>query len=488
MKLKDIIKGVQYKATQMRDMEVAGITFASNKAQEDYLFVAQVGVHTDGHKYIGDAIKRGARVVVCQQLPAKLDDKVVYLQVDNSDVALGQIASNYYGNPSAKLKLIGITGTNGKTTTVTLLHRLFQMEGHKSGLLSTIVNRIDEQEVPATHTTPDALELNHLLAQMVEAGCQYCFMEVSSHAVVQQRIAGLTFAGAIFSNITHDHLDFHKTMANYIAAKKKFFDDLPAEAFALVNIDDRNGMTMVQNTRAMVKTYSVQRMADYHCKIIENTFHGLNLAINGTEMWAQLVGRFNAYNLTAIYATATLCGMANDEALRLLSELKPVAGRFEYVHGDEVVAIVDYAHTPDALENVLSTIHDIKKPHHEVITVVGCGGDRDPLKRPIMAQIAAKMSNRVILTSDNPRTEDPNVILDQMEAGLDSEALSRTIRITDRRSAIKSAVMMARLGDIILVAGKGHETYQEVNGVRHHFDDKEEVATALANKKEKKQK
>ncbi|MBQ2508245.1 MAG: UDP-N-acetylmuramoyl-L-alanyl-D-glutamate--2,6-diaminopimelate ligase [Bacteroidales bacterium] len=484
MKLNDIIKGVQHQAVHPQEWEVKGITFASNKVEEGYIFVAQKGVHTDGHLYIEDAISRGACVVVCQQLPETLHDKVTYLQVDNSDYALGQMASNYYDNPSSKLKLIGITGTNGKTTTVTLLHRMFQMAGYKSGLISTIVNRIDEQEVPATHTTPDALELNRLLKQMVDAGCRYCFMEVSSHSVVQQRIAGLTFAGAIFSNITHDHLDFHKTMANYIAAKKKFFDDLPADAFALVNIDDRNGMTMVQNTRAMVKTYSVQRMADFHCKMIENSFHGLNLEINGTEMWAQLVGRFNAYNLTAIYATATLCGMAHDEALRLLSELKPVAGRFEYVHGNDVVAIVDYAHTPDALENVLSTIHDIKKSHQEVITVVGCGGDRDPLKRPVMAQIAAKMSNRVILTSDNPRTENPDTILDQMEAGLDSEALARTIRITDRRNAIKTAVMMAKLGDIILVAGKGHETYQEVNGVRHHFDDKEEVANALNNKKQ----
>ena len=484
MKLNDIIKGVQHQAVHPQEWEVKGITFASNKVEEGYIFVAQKGVHTDGHLYIEDAISRGACVVVCQQLPETLHDKVTYLQVDNSDYALGQMASNYYDNPSSKLKLIGITGTNGKTTTVTLLHRMFQMAGYKSGLISTIVNRIDEQEVPATHTTPDALELNRLLKQMVDAGCRYCFMEVSSHSVVQQRIAGLTFAGAIFSNITHDHLDFHKTMANYIAAKKKFFDDLPADAFALVNIDDRNGMTMVQNTRATVKTYSVQRMADFHCKMIENSFHGLNLEINGTEMWAQLVGRFNAYNLTAIYATATLCGMAHDEALRLLSELKPVAGRFEYVHGNDVVAIVDYAHTPDALENVLSTIHDIKKSHQEVITVVGCGGDRDPLKRPVMAQIAARMSNRVILTSDNPRTENPDTILDQMEAGLDSEALARTIRITDRRNAIKTAVMMAKLGDIILVAGKGHETYQEVNGVRHHFDDKEEVANALNNKKQ----
>ena len=484
MKLNDIIKGVQHQVVHPQEWEVKGITFASNKVEEGYIFVAQKGVHTDGHLYIEDAISRGACVVVCQQLPETLHDKVTYLQVDNSDYALGQMASNYYDNPSSKLKLIGITGTNGKTTTVTLLHRMFQMAGYKSGLISTIVNRIDEQEVPATHTTPDALELNRLLKQMVDAGCRYCFMEVSSHSVVQQRIAGLTFAGAIFSNITHDHLDYHKTMANYIAAKKKFFDDLPADAFALVNIDDRNGMTMVQNTRATVKTYSVQRMADFHCKMIENSFHGLNLEINGTEMWAQLVGRFNAYNLTAIYATATLCGMAHDEALRLLSELKPVAGRFEYVHGNDVVAIVDYAHTPDALENVLSTIHDIKKSHQEVITVVGCGGDRDPLKRPVMAQIAAKMSNRVILTSDNPRTENPDTILDQMEAGLDSEALARTIRITDRRNAIKTAVMMAKLGDIILVAGKGHETYQEVNGVRHHFDDKEVVDIALNNKKQ----
>lgn len=479
MRLSDILNNVQYHALHSVDVDICNIVFASNKVEQGSVFVAQVGVHTDGHKYIDDAVARGAKVVVCEKMPDHVHPEVTYLQVEDSNVALGVMASNYYGNPSSKLRLIGITGTNGKTTTVTLLHRMFSMAGFKTGLLSTIVNRICDQEVPATHTTPDAVELNRLLAMMVEAGCEYCFMEVSSHAVAQARIAGLVFAGAIFSNITHDHLDFHKTMANYIAAKKKFFDDLSADAFALVNADDKNGMTMVQNTKAEVSTYSVQRMADFHCKVIESGFAGQNVEINGVDFWAQLVGRFNAYNITAIFSTAVLCGMKADEAARLLSELKPVSGRFDCISANEITAIVDYAHTPDALENVLSTIADARKPHQRTITIVGCGGDRDPLKRPIMAQIATKMSDRVILTSDNPRTEDPEKILDMMEAGLSADQLSIEVRISDRRQAIRTAVMMSVPGDIILVAGKGHETYQEINGVRHHFDDKEEVMNAL---------
>ncbi len=479
MKLVDILNNVRCHASHSVDVDICNIVFSSNKVEPGSVFVAQVGVHTDGHKYIEDAVARGAKVVVCEKMPEMLHDDVTYLQVEDSNVALGIMSSNYYGNPSAKLKLVGITGTNGKTTTVTLLHRLFTMAGCKVGLLSTIVNRICEEEVPATHTTPDAVELNRLLSLMVDAGCEYCFMEVSSHAVSQSRIAGLTFAGAIFSNITHDHLDFHKTMANYIAAKKKFFDDLPAGAFALVNVDDKNGMTMVQNTKAEVKTYSVQKMADFHCKVIESGFAGQNVEINGVDFWSRLVGRFNAYNITAIYSTAVLCGLKADEVARLLSELKPVSGRFDCIMANDITAIVDYAHTPDALENVLSTIADARQSHQRIITIVGCGGDRDPLKRPIMAQIAAKMSDRVILTSDNPRTEDPEKILDMMEAGLSAEQLSVEVRISDRRQAIRTAVMMACPSDIILVAGKGHETYQEVNGVRHHFDDREEVENAM---------
>lgn len=487
MLLRDILKGINCQAKTLQgdidlkgcSTEIHNIQFDSRKVEKGDLFVAQNGVHVDGHRFIDDTISKGATAIVCQQLPDTLQDGVVYLLTSNSDKALGIAASNYYGNPSSKLKLIGITGTNGKTTTVTLLHHMFRQYGAHAGLLSTIVNKIDEEELPATHTTPDALELNGLLAKMVEKGCQYCFMEVSSHAVVQNRIAGLTFAGAIFSNITQDHLDFHKTMVQYIAAKKGFFDGLPKEAFALVNKDDKNGMVMVQNTKAQVKTYSLQSMADIRCKIVESSFQGLQLELDGQEVWTQLVGKFNAYNLTAIYGAATLCGMEKMEALRILSQLAPAEGRFEHVDGRGITAIVDYAHTPDALENVIKTINDARKASQRLIVVVGCGGDRDALKRPIMARIGAQGCDRLILTSDNPRTEDPDAILDQMEAGLSDEERSNAVRITDRRQAIKSACMMAQKGDIILVAGKGHEKYQEINGVRHHFDDKEELRNFL---------
>ena len=479
MKLYDIIKGIDCNRANDANVEVDAITFDSRKVKPHTLFVAQVGVHVDGHQFIDTAIGQGAVAVVCQALPEQLQSGVVYIQVDDSNRALGLMADNFYGHPSRKMKLIGITGTNGKTTTVTLLHRLFRMKGYHVGLLSTIVNKIDDEEIPATHTTPDALELNSLLAQMAQHGCQYCFMEVSSHAIIQERIAGLTFAGGIFSNITHDHLDFHKTMAAYIAAKKKFFDDLPADAFALTNKDDKNGMVMVQNTCATVKTYSMQTIADVRCKIIESTFQGLHLMINDTEVWTQLVGRFNAYNLMAIYGTAVLCGITPQDALVLLSQLRAAEGRFEYVTGRGITAIVDYAHTPDALENVLSTINDIRKHHQNLIVVVGCGGDRDPLKRPIMAKIAVSHCDRLILTSDNPRTEDPDTILNAMEEGLTLEERATAVRITDRLQAIKTACMMAHEGDIVLVAGKGHEKYQEINGVRHHFDDKEELTKLL---------
>ena len=468
---------------QWRDVEIFSVTFDSRQVQAGTLFVAQVGTHVDGHAYIDRAIAAGAVAVVCQQLPQQLADGVVYLTAADSSRMLGEVASAFYGHPSRKLKLVGITGTNGKTTTVTLLHALFRQHGCHVGLLSTIVNKIDDAVVPATHTTPDAVELNALLARMVEAGCQYCFMEVSSHSVVQQRIAGLTFAGGIFSNITHDHLDFHKTMAAYIAAKKGFFDALPADAFALVNIDDRNGRVMVQNTAAHVYTYSLRQVADFRCRLVDSSFDGLHLQLDGAEVWCRLVGRFNAYNLTAIYAAAVLCGVQRDEALRLLSALEPAAGRFSMVQGNGINAVVDYAHTPDALDNVISTINDIRQPSQTLITVVGCGGDRDKTKRPEMAQIAVQGSGRVILTSDNPRTEDPEAILDDMEAGLTGEDRRRVVRISDRRSALQAAVMMAQPGDIILVAGKGHETYQEVNGVRHHFDDREEMEKLLETKK-----
>lgn len=475
MKLFDLINGITPLAPVTINPEVTDICFDSRKVGQGSCFVAQVGTKVDGHQYIDATIQQGAVAVVCQRMPQKVSPQVAYVVVENSDLALGIMADNYYGHPSRQLKLIGITGTNGKTTTVTLLHRMFRQNGYHVGLLSTIVNKIDETEIPATHTTPDALELNSLLQQMVQAGCQYAFMEVSSHAIVQHRIGGLTFAGGIFSNITHDHLDFHKTMANYIAAKKMFFDNLPAEAFALTNIDDRNGMVMVQNTKAKVQTYSLQRMADFRSRIVEDTFQGLQLEINGREVWTRLVGKFNAYNLTAIYAAAVLSGIEATEALRLLSTLEAAEGRFQYVSGRGITAIVDYAHTPDALENVLTTINDIRRDCQQLISVVGCGGDRDKTKRPEMAKIACTLSDRLILTSDNPRTEDPERILDDMEAGLSLEEKGQVVRITDRRQAIKTAVMMAKEGDIILVAGKGHEKYQDINGVKHHFDDREEL-------------
>ncbi len=485
MKLTDILKGIKYKAycngseCTADSRNIDNVTFDSRKVGKGTVFVAQKGVHVDGHNYIDMAIEKGAEAIICQDLPAEQPKSVIFIQVDNSDIALGIAAGNFYGNPSHKLQLVGITGTNGKTTTVTLLHRMMRECGVNAGLISTIVNRINEEEIAATHTTPDAVELNRLLAMMVEKGCEYCFMEVSSHAIVQNRIAGLKFAGAIFSNITHDHLDFHKTMANYIAAKKQLFDSLSENAFALINIDDKNGRVMVQNCKARIKTYSLQTVADYRCKIIESTIHGQQLELNGKQFWTPLVGRFNAYNITAIIATAILCGFDEDETLRIASNLHAAPGRFQYLHGKGVTAIVDYAHTPDALQNVIDTINEVRELKQNLIVVVGCGGDRDPLKRPIMARIAADGCNHLILTSDNPRTENPDTILDQMEAGLTPEERSKTVRITDRRQAIKTATMMAREDDIILIAGKGHETYQEINGVRHHFDDCEEVNKLL---------
>lgn len=479
MKLKEIIKGIACEVRGNSEVEVKDIQFDSRKVGAGTLFVAQPGTKVDGHEYIAQSVEAGAVAVVCQHVPADVPEGAVMVVVENSSKALGEMAANYYGHPSRELKLIGITGTNGKTTTVTLLHRMFRQMGHHVGLVSTIVNKIDEEELPTGHTTPDALELNGLLRKMADAGCDYCFMEVSSHAVVQHRIAGVEFAGGIFSNITHDHLDFHKTMANYIAAKKGFFDGLPAGAWALVNIDDKNGRVMVQNTKAKIATYALNQMADFHCKILEESFEGMHLQIGGKDIWCRLVGRFNAYNLTAIYAAAVLCGMKEEDVARELSTLEPAPGRFQYVSGRGITAIVDYAHTPDALQNVIATIDAIRRPTQQLITVVGCGGDRDRTKRPEMAQIASKGSDKLVLTSDNPRTEKPESILDDMEAGLTPQELSHTVRITDRRQAIRTACMMAKEGDIILIAGKGHEKYQEVNGVRSHFDDVEEVGKAL---------
>ena len=479
MKLNELLYNIDCEIINNRNIEVTQITFDSRDIHEGALFIAQSGVHVDGHNYIASAIEKGASAIVCQQLPADIKADVVYIKTENSSKVLGLMASTFYGNPSKKLKLIGITGTNGKTTTVTLLHKLFRQIGYNTGLISTIVNKINEKEIPSTHTTPDAVALNRLLSEMVDNSCEYCFMEVSSHSIVQARIDGLQFYGAIFSNITHDHLDFHKTFAEYIAAKKMFFDNLPTSAFALTNIDDRNGLVMLQNTKAKKYTYSIQEIADFNVKILENTFQGLLININGKDVWTRLVGRFNAYNLLAIYATTRLCGIDEMEALTQLSNLQAAEGRFEYVTGEGKTAIVDYAHTPDALKNVLQTINDIRLDNQKLITVVGCGGDRDSSKRPVMANIAANMSDTVILTSDNPRTEDPEKILNDMEEGLNNTLKEKTIRITNRQQAIKTACKLAQNGDIILVAGKGHEKYQDINGVKHHFDDKEELINIL---------
>ena len=466
----DIIQRVNAK-----DVQINQIEFDSRKVCQGTLFVAQRGVVSDGHNYLDSAISNGAVAVVVEELPQNINDEVVYIQVENSSYALGILAKNYFHDPSSKLKLVGITGTNGKTTTATLSYDLFSSLGYCCGLISTIVNKIADKNFPTERTTPDVLSLNKLLLEMVEAKCEFVFMEVSSHAVVQHRIAGLSFFGGVFSNITHDHLDYHKTFTNYINAKKGFFDSLSSEAFALTNIDDKNGEKMVESTKARKYTYSLSRLADYKTKIVENCFEGLLLNINGKDVNTMLVGRFNAYNLTAIYAIARLCGLDDQETLVGLSKLKAAAGRFEpHYLKNGATAIVDYAHTPDALENVLSTINSIRTTG-VLVTVVGCGGDRDKTKRPQMASIAQKGSDILILTSDNPRTESPESILKDMNSGIND--FDKVFTITDRREAIKLAAQLTKgKGDIILIAGKGHETYQEINGIKYHFDDKEEVA------------
>ena len=459
-------------------VEIDNLEFDSREAKPGTLFFAMRGTQTDGHRFIGAAVGLGASAVVCEELPEELCGGVTYVRVADSTVALGRIASAFYGHPSRNLKLVGITGTNGKTTTATLLYRLFRRLGYKVGLISTVTYCIDTEQRESTHTTPDGIRLNRMMAEMVERGCEYCFMEVSSHSLVQHRIEGLSFVGAVFSNITHDHLDYHHTFAEYIRAKKMLFDALPEGTFALTNADDRNGMVMVQNTGAEVKTYALQAFADFRCRIVEMHFDGMLLNLDGSEVWATFLGRFNAYNLTAVYATALLLGADRDEVLRILSELTSVSGRFEYVRSaDGVTAIVDYAHTPDALQNVLRTIDEIRWEGQRIY-VVGCGGNRDKTKRPEMAQIAVANSDLAILTSDNPRMEDPETILEDMKAGLDPSA--SYLAVTNRREAIRTAVTLARPGDIILLAGKGHETYQDIAGVKRHFDDKEEVSNLFA--------
>jgi UDP-N-acetylmuramoyl-L-alanyl-D-glutamate--2,6-diaminopimelate ligase len=476
MKLQQLLNGVSildHKGNM--DIDVKGVNIDSRKVGKGDMFIAVKGTAVDGHVYIPKAIEQGASVIVCE----KIDDPVSgvgYLLVENTEQIVGQIATNFYGNPTEKLKLVGVTGTNGKTTIATVLYNMFRKMGHKVGLLSTVVNYIDGEAVATDHTTPDPVTLNELLAKMVNAGCEYAFMEVSSHSIVQNRIGGLKFVGGLFTNITRDHLDYHKTFENYLKAKKLFFDRLPKEAFAITNIDDKNGLVMTQNTQATVKTYSVQNAADFKAKIIECHFDGMLLEINGKEVNVQFIGRFNVSNLLAVYGAAVMLGKDVDDVLIALSAMKPVNGRFEALRSPKgFTAIVDYAHTPDALENVLNAIHGVLQGKGQVITVCGAGGNRDKGKRPLMAKEAIKQSDKVILTSDNPRDEEPEDILNDMLAGVTDEQAGKVLTIVDRRQAIKTACMMAQNGDVILVAGKGHEDYQIIKGVKHHFDDKEEI-------------
>lgn len=484
IKIEEILRGIGTVSVKGNTgITVSGVEFDSRNVKEGSLFVAVKGYKTDGHDYIDAAVKSGAVAIVCEKLPANQSEKVCWITTDDSAKALGVAASNFYGNPSCSLKLVGVTGTNGKTTIASLLYKTFLKLGYKSGLFSTVCNYINEKELPATHTTPDPVQLNRILADMVEAGCDYAFMEVSSHSVDQKRIAGLQYSGGIFTNLTHDHLDYHKTFDNYLVAKKRFFDALPENAFALVNADDRNGLVMIQNCKAHHYTFSVRSRADYSCRIVEQGFEGMQLRIQGKEVWTRFVGDFNASNLLAVYAAAELLGASQKDILTILSDLRPVAGRLEvFKSTDGISGIVDYAHTPDALLNVIDTLNKVRSNGVQLITVVGAGGDRDKTKRPEMAEISARGSDKVILTSDNPRTENPESILDDMEAGITPELKGKTLRIADRKTAIRTAVMMANKGDVILIAGKGHETYQEINGVKHHFDDREILKEAFLTK------
>ncbi|TZF81312.1 UDP-N-acetylmuramoyl-L-alanyl-D-glutamate--2,6-diaminopimelate ligase [Pedobacter sp. BS3] len=481
--LSDILHHVPVKQLYGPDaVSVSEIVFDSRKAHADALFVAVRGTVTDGHAYIDQVIQQGVKVIVCEELPADLLAGVCYVQVENSAEALGMLASSFYDHPSRQLALVGVTGTNGKTTVATLLYKLFRELGYKAGLISTVENQVNGQVIPSTHTTPDQVVLNRLLRQMVDAGCDYCFMEVSSHAVAQSRIAGLHFTGGIFTNLTHDHLDFHGTFDAYLKAKKSFFDKLDRSAFALTNIDDKHGRVMLQNTQAHIKTYGLKNIADFKGRILEDHFNGLLMNIDGEDVWFKLVGSFNAYNLLAVYGAAMLLEQDRARILTVMSRLSGAEGRFDYVNSaGGIIGIVDYAHTPDAVQNVLSTIHDIRKGNEQVITVIGCGGDRDKAKRPVMAKTACNWSDKVILTSDNPRSEDPEQILKDMESGLNAEDKRKVLHITNRKEAIRTACHLAKAGDIILLAGKGHEKYQEVNGVKHDFDDKKILEEELMN-------
>ena len=475
MKLNELLKNITpIKIIGNDDVEITGVNIDSRRIKTGHLFVAMKGTQVDGHLFIGKAIELGAISVLCEDLPEVLQKGVTYVQVESTEDAVGKVATLFYGDPSHKLKLVGVTGTNGKTTIATLLYNMFRKFGHKVGLLSTVCNYIDDVEVPADHTTPDPIELNELLAKMVEAGCEYAFMECSSHAIHQKRIGGLKFAGGLFTNLTRDHLDYHKTFENYRNAKKAFFDGLPKDAFAITNADDKNGMIMVQNTKATVKTYSIRTLADFRARILECHFEGMYLEIDGREVGVQFIGKFNVSNLLAVYGAAIMLGKKPEDVLLVLSTLHSVNGRLEPIHSPEgFTAIVDYAHTPDALVNVLNAIHEVLDGKGHVITVCGAGGNRDKGKRPLMAQEAVRQSDKVIITSDNPRFEEPQDIINDMLAGLNEQQMRKVISIVDRKEAIRTACMMAQKGDVVLVAGKGHETYQEIKGVKHHFDDKE---------------
>ena len=478
MKLEQLLEKISAKTIEGPiDIDIVGVDIDSRKVGPAHLFVAIKGTQTDGHQYISKAIELGATAILCEEMPDDRQTGVTYIQVSSTESAIGPVATTFYGDPTSKLTLVGVTGTNGKTTIATLLYNMFRRLGYKCGLLSTVCNYIEDEAVPASHTTPDPIELNQLLSRMVETGCQYAFMECSSHAIAQQRIGGLKFAGGIFTNLTRDHLDYHKTVENYRNAKKAFFDMLPKGAFAVTNADDKNGMFMVQNTKATVKTYSIRSMADFKARIVECHFEGMYLEVDGHEVGVQFIGKFNVSNLLAVYGAAVMLGQKPEDILLVLSTLKSVAGRLEPIHSPEgYTAVVDYAHTPDALENVLNAIHEVldgKEGH--IITVCGAGGNRDKGKRPLMAQEAVKQSDRVIITSDNPRFEEPQDIINDMLAGLDQKQMKTVVSIVDRKEAIRTAFMMDQIGDVILIAGKGHEDYQEIKGIKHHFDDREVV-------------
>ena len=483
MKLEEIIQGVAIEEIKGDILkEIKGIHIDSRLVEEGDMFVAVKGTQTDGHTYIEKAIEKGAIAIVCETLPEHINEQLTYIKVNHTEDLVGKLATTFYGNPTSKLKLIGVTGTNGKTTIATLLYNMFRKFGYKVGLISTVCNYIDGEAIPTEHTTPDPITLNKLLGRMADEGCKYAFMEVSSHAVAQKRIGGLKFAGGIFTNLTRDHLDYHKTVDNYLKAKKAFFDGLTKDAFALVNLDDKNGLVMTQNTKAKVCTYSLRSLSDFKGKVLEDGFEGMLLDINNIEVFVQFIGRFNAANLLAVYGTACLLGKKPEDVLVALSTLRPVSGRFDSLRSSQgYTAIVDYAHTPDALVNVLDTIQEVLNGKGKIITVVGAGGTRDKGKRPIMAQEAVKQSDRVIITSDNPRFEEPQDIINDMLAGLGKDDLKKVISIVDRKEAIKTACMLAQTGDVILVAGKGHENYQDIKGVKHHFDDKEVIREIFDN-------